>query len=118
MNTAQQSSQSFCARPGCHYAKLMHGRLAGACANYIQPGSKEAHALLREASTVVGAEPVDSSLLDRVLMAGALEHLQGRIKQATKSLQAGLQAQRLGLLAMSEVHYVAALKALGGLGAS
>jgi hypothetical protein len=43
METKQRSSQSFCARPGCGLAKSGHGFLAGACSNFIQPGSKEAN---------------------------------------------------------------------------
>jgi hypothetical protein len=57
MATEQQSSQSFCARPGCGIAKSLHGYSASACANFIAPGSKEAHELRRAHLSVVETPP-------------------------------------------------------------
>ncbi len=116
METAQRSNHGFCAR--CTYAKLMHGKLGGACSNYVEPGSKDANALKREAPTAVGHEVIDSHLLDRVLMTGALEHLQGRIKAAIEQLQSGLSLSSIGAHAIAQRHFERALKALGGLGAA
>jgi len=118
METAQRSNHGFCARPGCAHTKAMHGRLASACANYIQPGSKEANALKREAPTAVGHEVIDSHLLDRVLMAGALEHLQAKIKAATWMLKMGLALSGTGDQKAAQRSFKRALLALGGLGAS
>lgn len=52
METKQASSQSFCGRPGCGIAKAMHGVLSQACANFIQPGSREANALKPQLTVV------------------------------------------------------------------
>ncbi len=72
----------------------------------------------REAPTKVAAESIDSTLLDRVLMEGALEHLQTRIKKATALLQSGLWRSSAGAHASARIHFEAALVALGDLGAS
>lgn len=47
---------SFCARPGCGIAKLLHGRSGAACSNFIQPGSKEAFAAKRAVLALVPDE--------------------------------------------------------------
>lgn len=42
------ASPSFCARPGCRFGRLAHVRgWRGACAEFVEPGSKEAFALRR-----------------------------------------------------------------------
>ncbi len=114
----QRTSQSFCGRPGCGIAKSMHGKLTSACAAFIAPGSAEANALRREMPTPMADEPIDAHLLDRVLMAGALEHLQTRIARATGCLQRGLSYQRAKMDKLAQQQFSAALKALGGLGAA
>lgn len=72
----------------------------------------------REARTVAGTDPVDSHLLDRVLMAGALEHLQARIKNATRVLKMGLHYQSQGNHHHAGLLFKEALQHLGDLGAS
>lgn len=47
-NTNPRHSAPFCAR--CSYTKLMHGRLGGACSNFIAPSSAEARELTKPAS--------------------------------------------------------------------
>jgi hypothetical protein len=62
MSTKQRSSQTFCARPGCGLAKSGHGFLAGACSNFIAPGTKEANEAKRAHLEVVHTpipEPIE-----------------------------------------------------------
>jgi hypothetical protein len=113
------NTKAFCARPGCGIARAAHGVITAACGNYIDPTSKAGVAIKHaEAATKVESNPVDSHLLDRVLMAGALEHMQGRITRATACLQRGLSYQRAKMDKIAQEQFRAALQALGGLGAS
>lgn len=66
----QQSSQSFCARPGCGIAKSGHGFLPGACSNFIAPGSREAHEAKRAHLAVVET-PVPEAIEDEPATAKA-----------------------------------------------
>ena len=121
METKQRSRQRFCAR--CSVAFLMHDRLAGACGKFVDAGSKEARQLetarkVAEETKVVDVQAIDARLLDRILMAGALEHLQGRIAAARNSLQLGLSLSRAGMDGLAQERFQDALKALGALGAS
>lgn len=106
------ANQTHCAR--CGLARSGHGYLGGSCSNYIEKGSAAA----REFATVVDAEPANSVLLDRALKAGALEHLQTRIANATGCLTRGLSYQRSKMDRLAQSEFAAALKHLGGLGAS
>jgi hypothetical protein len=108
MKTAQRSRNQFCARPDCGLARSLHGRSLP-CVGFVAPS---------DAPTKVSHEPIDSSLLDRVLMAGALEHMQGQIKNATMQLQMGLLFNSRGAHDLAKVSFEAALKTLGSLGAS
>lgn len=45
MSTAHP--KAFCARPGCRVAYAVHGRLATACAGYIDPSSSAGVAIRR-----------------------------------------------------------------------
>lgn len=111
------SNKAFCARPGCLVAFAVHGQ-PGSCGNYIAPDSKAGRAVTQAEKTRPAGSPVDSRLLDRILMEGALAHLQGRIKTATTHLQRGLAYQALREEEKAGVQFRAALRALGTLGAS
>lgn len=112
METKPRSNPGMCAR--CTYAKLMHGRLGGACSNFVEKGSKEA----RELPTVVGHEIIDSAFLDRMLLAATIEHQNAIIKKATQATIAALAAANNGAPRTSARYSDLALKALGDLGAS
>lgn len=118
METKPRSNPGLCARPGCSHAKLMHGRLGGACSNFVERGSKEAHDLRREAATQVTHEVIDSALLDRVLMAGTIEHQNRLVSVAKRYLTDGLTYQRNGLGPTAQLMFECALETLGTLGAA
>jgi hypothetical protein len=124
METKQRSSQSFCARPGCGLAKSGHGFLAGACSNFIQPGSKEeneakkAHLSVVETPAPEITKPLGHEVLDRVLLADVERAKDEAIELAKQHLKMGLRSQRAGMPKFALECFVAALLALGPMGAS
>lgn len=69
-------------------------------------------------STPEVTKPIDGNVLDRVLLAGVIEHQNEAIETAKQHLKMGLRSQRAGMPKFATECFQAALLALGGLGAS
>lgn len=82
--TMATKRQSHCGRPGCRVARAVHHILARACEHFVEPGSKEAHELLRAHLALIAAPPAPPPRLTR----------SGLTWRAQESLDA-IQAQRL-----------------------
>jgi hypothetical protein len=116
MKTAQRSRNQFCA---CgHNRSLTYMGKPHVCGVLSCECVRHDTAKADAPTKVVDTKAIDSDLIDRVLMAETILHLEKRIELATQATQACLSAAKAGAPRTASRYAERALKALGSLGAS